>query len=98
MNHIYYQGVNNIFECNSIYGILNSPKRTKYINRHYSPIIRGCMNKRKGKVKFENFRVLLDGGCSSMIVTRGLAKKLKLKNILCNNARHKWVILPLIQE
>ena len=37
------------------------------------------MNKRKGKVKFENFRVLLDGGCSSMIVTRGLTKQIETK-------------------
>ena len=30
----------------------HSPKCAKFLNSHYSPILRGCMNNRKGKAKF----------------------------------------------
>ena len=34
------------------------------------------MNTRKGKEKFQNFQILLDSGCNSMIVTKRLIEKL----------------------
>ena len=37
------------------------------------------MNKRKGKAKFENFRILLDSGCSSTILMGRLFEKLHPK-------------------
>ena len=36
------------------------------------------MNTRKGKAKFKNFRIILDSGCSSMIVMGRLVNKLYL--------------------
>ena len=55
MNHKNNNEVNNIAEFNSLHDILNTSKRTKYINIHYYPILHGCMNTRKERVKFENF-------------------------------------------
>ena len=49
MNFIHDNKVNYIPECNLLHGILNSSKCTNYINSHYSPILRGCMNRRRGK-------------------------------------------------
>ena len=34
------------------------------------------MNTRKGRTKLKNFRIILDSGCSSTIVTRRLVEKL----------------------
>ena len=55
MNRIHDNKVNNIAEFNLIHDIINPPKRTKKLNRHYSPIIHECMNTRKGKAKYKNF-------------------------------------------
>ena len=41
--------VNKIYECNLMYDLINPHKRTKHLNIHYSPIIQGSMNIRKGK-------------------------------------------------
>ena len=60
----------NISEYNLLHDMINPPKRTKHLNIHYSPILHGCMNNGKGKVKFKNFRILLDSVCSSTIVMR----------------------------
>ena len=76
MTRIHEKMVNKIVECNLLHDIINPPKLTKSLNRHYSPIIHGCMNTRKYKEKFKNFRILLDSGCSSTIVMGRLVKKL----------------------
>ena len=75
MTRIHEKMVNKIVECNLLHDIINPPKLTKSLNRHYSPIIHGCMNTRKYKEKFKNFRILLDSGCSSTIVMGRLVKK-----------------------
>ena len=43
---------------------------------HYSPILHGCMNTRRGKSKFKHFRILLDSGYSSVILMGRLVEKL----------------------
>ena len=55
MNFIHDNKVTNIAECNLLNDIMNPPKHTKNINRHYSPILRGCMNVRRGKAIFKIF-------------------------------------------
>ena len=67
--------VNNIAEFNLLYDIINPPKRAKNLNSHYDPILHGCMNTRKVKAKFKNFRILLDSGCSSTTLMGRLVKK-----------------------
>ena len=44
--------VNNIAECNFLHDIIDPPKRDKNLNSHYSPILQGRMNIRRGKSKF----------------------------------------------
>ena len=39
----------------------------------------GCINIRKGTVKFKKFLILLDSGCSSTIAMRRLVEKLSLE-------------------
>ena len=56
---------------------MNTPKRTKNLNSHYSPILHGCMDNRRGKAKLKNIRILLENGCISMIVMIRLTEKLK---------------------
>ena len=46
------------------------------MDSHYSTIIHGCMNTRKGKAKFKDFRILLDSGYSSTIVMGRIVEKL----------------------
>ena len=82
MTRIHDDKVNNISKCNLLYDILNPPKCTKKLNNHYYPIIHECMNTRKGKTKFKNFRILLDSGGSSKIVMGRLFKKLVLEKML----------------
>ena len=48
--------VNNIAEWNLLHDILNTPKRTKKLNNHYSPILHICMKPRKVKAKFKSFK------------------------------------------
>ena len=57
---------------------MNPPKRAKNINSHHSTILHGCINIRKGREKFNNFRILLDSECSSTIESRRLVGKLCL--------------------
>ena len=66
--YTHYNEVKNIEECNLLQGIINPPKRVKNINSHYSPILNGCMNTRKGRPKFKNFRIQLYSECISDIV------------------------------
>ena len=75
MIYIHDKKVNNIAEFNLLHAIINPPKRAKNINSHHSPILHGCINIRKFRKKFENFRILLDSGCSSAIVMRRIAEK-----------------------
>ena len=49
MTRIHDNKVNKITECNLLHDIINTPKRTKNVNSHYSPILHGCMNTRKGR-------------------------------------------------
>ena len=76
MTCIHNNEVNNIAECNLLHGIINPPKRAKSLKIHYSPILHGCINIRKVKVNFKNFRVLLDSWCISTIVMGSLVKTL----------------------
>ena len=68
MTCIHDNELKNIAECKLLHDRTNPPKFTKTLNSYFSPIIHGCMNTRKGKFKFKNFRILLDSGCSVMIV------------------------------
>ena len=52
MTRIHNIEVNNIAEYNVLHAIINKPKRAKNLKSHYSPILHGCMNTRKGKLKF----------------------------------------------
>ena len=79
MNIIHDDKVNNISRWKLLYGILNYFKSTKNINVHYSPILHGCMDTRRGKANLKNFRTLLGSGCSYNILRRGLINKLKTK-------------------
>ena len=76
MIYIHDNEVNNIDEFNLLHDIINPPKCAKNINSHYSPILHECMNTRKVREKFKNFRIILDSVCSSMIVTRRMDEKL----------------------
>ena len=68
--------VNKIAECNLLHDIINPPKRAKKLNSHYSPILQGFMNTRKGKKRFKNLIILLYIGCSSTIVTGRLVGRI----------------------
>ena len=74
--HIHDNEVKNISECNLLHNIINPHKRAKNINIHYSPILHGCMNTRKGIEQLKNFRIILYSGYSSTISTRRLVHKL----------------------
>ena len=56
--------------------MINTPKRNKILNIHYSLILHGCINIRNSKDKFKNFQILLGSGCISTILTRRLVEKL----------------------
>ena len=71
--------VNKISLCNLLHDMINSSKHTKNLDSYYSPILYGCMNTQKGRAKFNNFRILLDSGCSSTITIKRPITKLLLK-------------------
>ena len=75
MTRIYNNEVKNISECNLLHEIINPPKRAKKLTIHYSRIIHVCMNTKKGRAKFKNFRIILDSGCSSTVVMGMIVKK-----------------------
>ena len=52
MTCIHINEVKNIDEWNLPHDIINPPKRAKFLNIYYSPILHGCMNTRRDKVKF----------------------------------------------
>ena len=66
--------VTKISEFNLLHGILKPSKRTENVNRHYSPILFGCMNTRKGWANFNNFLIILNGG---YIYTLAIVKLIK---------------------
>ena len=74
MTRINDNEINKISEYNLLHDIINTPKRAKDLNIHYSPSLHGCMNIRKRRAKFKNFRILLDSRCSSTILMRGQFK------------------------
>ena len=76
MTRIHNNGVNNITECNLLHDIINPPKRAKILNNHYSPILHGCMNTKKGRAKFKNFHIILESKCISKIIMGRLIEKL----------------------
>ena len=82
MTCIHENESNTISGFNLLHDILNTSKRTKILNIHYSTILHGCMDKRKGREKFKNFQILLGSGCSYNIVMGSLIKLLVLKNML----------------
>ena len=82
MIYIHANEVKDIAECNLLHDIINPPKIAKNINSHYYHILHGCMNTIKGRVRFKNFQILSDSGCSSTIVMRRLFEKHTLKNML----------------
>ena len=86
MTCIHRNKVNKLSEWNLLYDVLNPPKHTKKLNRHYSPIIKGFMNTWKFKGKFKVFKILLDSGYSTTIVTGRLIQKLNPKE----DAVMKW--------
>ena len=79
MTFIREKKVNKIANYNLPHDILNSYKRTKHLNIHYSPIVHGCMYTRKGRIVFRKILILLDSGYSSTIVMERLIKELLLK-------------------
>ena len=60
--------VKNRAEQNLLHDTISSHKRTKHIKINYFPILHECMNSCRGKARFNNFRILLESGFSSMIV------------------------------
>ena len=79
MTRIHNNEVKNIAKYNLLRDIINPPKRAKNLNIRYSYNLHGCMNTRKGKAKFKNFRILLDSLCSSTIVMGRLVKNGPIK-------------------
>ena len=55
MKRIQNNVVKNISKCNLLHDIFNPPKCAKKIKSHDSPILYGCINTRKGKVRFKSF-------------------------------------------
>ena len=51
MIYIHDNEVKNIAELNFVHYIINTPKRAKNIDSHYSTILHGCMNTRIGEAK-----------------------------------------------
>ena len=96
MIRIHNNEVNNISEWNLLHDIINHNKRAKNLDSHYSHILHWCMNNRKGKVRFKNFRILLDSVCSSMIVMGRLVGNYILINMLWCSVTQRLEISLLI--
>ena len=75
MTRIHDKEVNKISEYNLLHDIINPPKQNKDLNNHYSTILHGCMNNRRGREKLKNFRIILDSGCISTILMGRLVEK-----------------------
>ena len=83
MKNVYYNNninddnINNISGFNLLHCELNPSKYIQNTNYHYFPILYGCINTRRGKVKYKNFQILSDNGCISVVVIKKLMQKLK---------------------
>ena len=96
INCIHLNKVNNIAEWNLLHVILNTSKLTKNINIYYNPILNVCMNKCRGKAKFNIIWILLDIGCNYTIVIISLIKKHKTKEDAVIQCHTQAVVLTLI--
>ena len=76
MTRIHDDEVNKTSELSLLHDIINPPKRTKNLKSRYSNILHGCMNTRKVRSKFKDFLILLNSGCSSMIVMGRMVKNI----------------------
>ena len=76
MTRIHNNEVYNKSEFNLIHDIINPPKHAKNLNTHYYPILHVCINTRRVRERFKNFRILLDSGCSYTIEMGRLTEKL----------------------
>ena len=76
MIYIHDKEVKDIAERSLLHDIINPTKRAKNINIHYYTILHLCMNTRKGRARFKNFRIFVDSGCSSTIIMRRLVEKI----------------------
>ena len=76
MMHIHDKEVNKRAECNLLNNIINPTIYNKNLNIHYSPILYECINTMHGKEKFNNFRIILNSVCSSLIVMIMLVEKI----------------------
>ena len=56
MEIIHENDINDISECSLIYDILNISKCKE--KSHYSPILHGCMNARRGREKCKNMNFI----------------------------------------
>ena len=74
LNCIYDRKVNNKAECYLLHNVLKTSKLAKNINSHNYPILHGCMNTCRCRARYNMFRILLDSGCISIIVTRSQKK------------------------
>ena len=79
MTRINDKEVNKIAEWNLLHNIINPTKHAATLNSHYSPILHGCMNSRKIRANFKNFRIILDNGFSSTIVMGRLVEGIHLE-------------------
>ena len=79
MTRIHEKKVNKISEWNLLHDIIDPPKFIKKLNCHYSSIIHGYMNTRRGKEKLKNFQIPLESGCSSAILMGRIVEKLRLE-------------------
>ena len=98
MIHIHDKEVNTIAEWNLLHDIINTPIQSKNINSHYYPILHGCINTRKGRAKFKNFRIILDSECSSTSVIGRLVEKLHPENMpWCSGTRRPEISLLILR-
>ena len=67
MTPIHNNEVNKIAECNLLHDKINTPKRTKKLNSHYSHILHGCMNTRHGRETFKTFAFYWTVGVSPLL-------------------------------
>ena len=76
---IHDKEVNKTFKCNLLHDVINPNKCAKQLNSYYYLIIHGCMNTRKVRAGFQNFRIILDSGYSSKRLMDSQVEKLHPK-------------------
>ena len=64
---IHDKEVNKIAEYNLLHDIINPPKRIKFLNSHYSPILHGFISTRHGRAKFKNFWIISKVGVITIL-------------------------------